>query len=356
MASSQLKPRTSGAAQFDPDTFFQSWPDRPAHFLEDDNLRNAIITSFELPHNDSYVYHAIASVTLAQVQQAISHGGEAGLHAWYLDEQGQPLQPPPSTDIAGYTSVFAPSTVTSKALIGLAANAKKGSIRASVASYLQSQRQLPSTLTIPKSKRHINPYYDFWCWSCQNLEWAGPTEDTAKVKTSHHILPVFMHHFGCVVPSYESLEVIKQIARKRVVVDLGSGNGYWTYMLRSLGVVVQAVDNLQSVWRTQWIGDTIVKNGDRYLHEENGCENAVLLLVYPIVGSDFTTKVIEAYKGATICVAGTQNRNGYTAFKDRTIAEYMATERTEFDKTLQIPLPSFAGKDEALFVFERKET
>ena len=174
------------------------------------------------------------------------------------------------------------------------------------------------------------------------------------MKSSHYTLPVFMHHFGCVVPSYESLEVIKQIAQKRTVVDLGSGNGYWTYMLRRLGVTVQAVDNLQSVWRTQWIGDTIVKNGDKYLQEENGHENTVLLLVYPIVSSDFTAKVIGAYKGTTICVAGTQNRNGYTAFKDQTIDEYMAAERKGFDKILQIPLPSFAGKDEALFVFERK--
>ena len=211
-------------------------------------------------------------------------------------------------------------------------------------------------MAISKSKQHINPYYDFWCWSCHNLEWAGPTKDTANVKTSHHILPVFMHHFGCVVPSYESLEVIKQIARKRIVIDLGSGNGYWTYMLRRIGVEVQAVDNLQSVYRTQWIGDTIIKNGDQYLQEGNGCELTVLLLVYPIVSSDFTAKVIGAYRGATICVAGTQNRNGYTAFKDQTIDEYMSAERKDFDKTIQIPLPSFAGKDEALFVFERKET
>ena len=265
------------------------------------------------------------------------------------------LQPPPSADIAAYTSIFASNTVTSKALIGLAANAKKGSIRASVASYLQTQRRLPSTLTIPKSKLHINPYYDFWCWSCQNLEWAGPDKNTAKVRTSHHILPVFMHHFGCVVPSYESLEVIKQVARKRTVIDLGSGNGYWTYMLRRLGLTVQAVDNLQSVWRTQWIGNTVIKNGDIYLQEQKGCEDAVLLLVYPIVSSDFTARVIGAYKGPTICVAGTQNRNGYTAFKDRTIDEYMAAERKGFEKTLQIPLPSFAGKDEALFVFEKRD-
>ena len=156
------------------------------------------------------------------------------------------------------------------------------------------------------------------------------------------------------VPSYESLEVIKQIARGRTVVDLGSGNGYWTYMLRRLGVSVQAVDNLQSQWRTVWIGDTVVKNGDRYLKEGKGCKEMVLLLVYPIVGAEFTERVIEAYQGDTICVVGTQNGNGYTAFKDRTIETYME-ERKDFTKTVQIPLPSFAGKDEALFIFEKRD-
>lgn len=155
------------------------------------------------------------------------------------------------------------------------------------------------------------------------------------------------------MPSYESLEVIKQSAGKRAVVEIGSGNGYWTYMLRRMGVSVQAVDNQQSEYRTMWIGDTLVKDGEQYLKEKKGCKDDLLLLVYPIVSSDFTSGILDAYKGDTVCVAGTQNRNGYTAFKDRTIDEYMKVEKPDYEKTIQIPLPSFAGKDEALYVFER---
>ena len=162
-----------------------------------------------------------------------------------------------------------------------------------------------------------------------------------------------MHHFGCVVPSYESLEVIKQMARGRRVLEIGSGNGYWAYMLRRMGLNVTAVDNLQSEYRTLWIGDTLVQDGEKYLKTEKGAKDALLLLVYPIVGLNFTSKILKAYKGDVICVAGTQNRNGYTAFQDRTIDEYITAEKTEFEKTVQIPLPSFAGKDEALFMFER---
>lgn len=209
-------------------------------------------------------------------------------------------------------------------------------------------------MTIPRSKNHANPYYDFWKWSCENLEWCGPEPDTTNVKTSHHILPVFMHHFGCVVPSYEALELIRLVAQGRGVIDLGSGNGYWTYMLRRHGLGVRAVDNVQSSWRTMWIGDTIVKDGDRFLREEKGAVGTVLLLVYPVVGADFTRTVIEAYMGSTIVVVGTQNRNGYTAFKDKTIEEWMREEKAGWEKTVQIPLPSFAGKDEAMFVFEKK--
>ena len=155
------------------------------------------------------------------------------------------------------------------------------------------------------------------------------------------------------MPSYESLEVIKQSAGKRAIVEIGSGNGYWTYMLRRMGVSVQAVDNQQSEYRTMWIGDTLVKDGEQYLKEKKGCKDDLLLLVYPIVSSDFTSGILDTYKGDTVCVAGTQNRNGYTAFKDRTIDEYMKVEKPDYEKTIQIPLPSFAGKDEALYVFER---
>ena len=219
---------------------------------------------------------------------------------------------------------------------------------------------MPTNLTITKAKKHVNPYYDFWAWSCLNLEWAGPDEGTEKVKTSHHILPVFMHHFGCVVPSYESLEVIRQLAtaekdgKKRSVVEIGSGNGYWSYMLRRMGVDVQAVDSQQSQYRTVWIGDTVKVEGEKYLRDNGGCKEEILLMVYPIVSADFTSKTLEAYKGDTIVVAGTQNANGYTAFKDGTIGEYMLAEKKEYERIVQIPLPSFAGKDEALFVFERK--
>lgn len=132
-------------------------------------------------------------------------------------------------------------------------------------------------------------------------------------------------------------------------------------MLRKTGLTVYPIDNELSAWRTTWIGDIIVTDGIRFLSKPpvshkmlgSGARDAVLLLVYPQVSEDFTGKIIRAYEGNSIVVAGTQNENGFTAFKEETIATWMARERPDFKQLCQIPLPSFAGKDEALFIFRR---
>lgn len=193
------------------------------------------------------------------------------------------------------------------------------------------------------------------------------------MRHSHHVLPVLYEHFGCVCPSWDALCVLQQLSKQpplgditkvaRPLVEIGSGNGYWAFMLRRLGLTVHAVDNEISAWRTTWIGDTIVSDGVAFLSSPpsaygkdlgKGARNAILLLVYPQVSDNFTGKVINAYEGDTIVVAGTQNGNGFTGFRDETVAGWMARERPEWERSCQIPLPSFAGKDEALFVFGRK--
>lgn len=118
---------------------------------------------------------------------------------------------------------------------------------------------------------------------------------------------------------------------------------------------MEAVDSGLSEWRTMWIGDTIASDGVAYLARNDGGRDKVLLLVYPQVSDDFTGKVLRAYKGDTIVCAGTQNANGFTGFKGETIAEWMARERPGWDKVVQVPLPSFAAKDEALFVFRKRQ-
>ncbi|KAF5488984.1 hypothetical protein CGCS363_v012383 [Colletotrichum siamense] len=363
-----------GAPEFDPKAYAE---DRERHekanqLLAQNNLYSAVNLSFGIdPRRDTYVYHAMTSVRLPQVQEIVNMGGKNGLHAWYRDDEGKPLDPPPQADVEAYVSIFLPTTLTSSALKSFLSNAKKSSLRFEIASHLTAHRyihpSLATTLAIPKCKKATscppNPYVDFWAWSCRNLEWAGPHPSSAKRVQSHHVLPIFMHHFGCATPSHEALSILKTLLAGRAVADMGSGNGYWTFMLRLYGVTAFPVDNMQSEWRVNWVSDTEIADGVKWLKKRDSGRDLALLLVYPVVGGGvaggeeggFTRGLVEAYEGDTIAVVGTQNGNGYTGFKGVTMDQYMEREHKEWTKVVQIPLPSFAGKDEALFVFQRGE-
>lgn len=370
---SRKGPSTIGVPSFDPDKLFTDVDlhSKTRDGLGKNNIAEAIRSAFNLSERDKYTYHATASVTLDQAQTAIEAGPANGLCAWYPsvevykdEETGQErrkLSYPEPMEVAAYISLFDPSKNAANVLKGFKANAKKNSLQSQAMEHLSAKRFVDPNagIVIAKTKKgHPNVYADFWAWSCMALRWAGPIEGSASTHMSHHVLPIFMHHFGCVCPSYESLEIIKNLSKGRdgFVLDVGSGNGYWTYMLRRHGTEVRAIDNGQSTWRTLWIDDTINEDAARYIKSRRkGGVDDVLLMVYPVVGLEFTVGVLNAYKGNTICVVGTQNGNGYTGFKDEMVDSWMARERKDFERIVQIPLPSFAGKDDTLFVFRRKE-
>ena len=91
MTPQPSSPRTIGAPDFDPDALFDAWRDGQKSSPKNDDLRSSILTTFDLPQKADYAYNAIASVTLAQVQQAVEYGGKNGLHDWYRDENAQPV-------------------------------------------------------------------------------------------------------------------------------------------------------------------------------------------------------------------------------------------------------------------------
>jgi hypothetical protein len=224
-----------------------------------------------------------------------------------------------------------------------------------VANYLQSSRICP--FKVPKSKSHVNPYLDLWAHSCQLTSFLGPLPDPsyahpANAKRTHPILPVFYHHFGCVAPTYESLYIIEQLGRD--VIDMACGSGYWTYMLRRMGLNVTGVDNMASEYRMIWIPDMVNSDGVEYLKKNGGGAGNILLMVYMVTAGTFTKRVVQAYNGDTIVIVGTQNANRYTGFSDSTAEEWFEKEMPGWEMTCRIAMPSFAGKDEGLFVWKKR--
>ena len=62
--------------------------------LARNDFRTAIAAAFHLPTSDHFVYHAIASVTLRQVQSAVDAGAANGLCDWYVDHNGKHVRKP----------------------------------------------------------------------------------------------------------------------------------------------------------------------------------------------------------------------------------------------------------------------
>lgn len=117
---------------------------------------------------------------------------------------------------------------------------------------------------------------------------------------------------------------------------------------------VRPIDNQLSEYRVAWVRDTIKSDGLTYLKQNGNGRGCVLLLVYPQATGNFTGPILKAFEGDTIVVAGTQNGNGFTGFRDAVVDEWVEREMGAWDLVVRMPLPSFAGKDEALFVFRRR--
>ncbi|CAD6445398.1 97a6e09d-d3de-45a2-ba66-e872ca91eb77 [Sclerotinia trifoliorum] len=334
------------------DEIFNNWSG-----IIDDDFSKTVLDTFGLSQDDKYVYRAESfAMTLPQIQETLS----TGKLKYHYQDQGKVLQIP-LADIDAYTSIFSSKTDTSKALIAFSSNAKKGSPREWVANYLQSRR-IPPSCKIPKAKAHINPYYDIWAHTCRMVSFLGPLPDAhyadpAAAKMTHPVLPVLYHHFGCVVPSYDSLYTISQLVEESKldgIIDMASGNGYWTYMLRRMKVKVNAVDNMASEYRNMWISDTEKADGVEYLRKNGGGKNKLLLMVYMITAGTFTKRVLSTYKGDVIVVVGTQNANRYTGLSDCSMEEWFEKEMNGWELICRISMPSFAGKDEGMFVWKRK--
>lgn len=106
---------------------------------------------------------------------------------------------------------------------------------------------------------------------------------------------------------------------------------------------VTAIDNMTSEYRTMWISDTVKLDGVEYLKMNGGAVGKVLLIVYMVTAGTFTKRVVQAYKGDTIVVVGTQNANRYTGFSDCTAEEWFE-KKCRVGNEMQNPNAELCGQ------------
>ncbi|KAK4995369.1 hypothetical protein LTR28_000546 [Elasticomyces elasticus] len=84
-----LEADSDSKTSFTPDKFFDNWQNGTLRPPYDGNFRKFILSSFGLPPSDTYIYKAVAEISLLQAQTYMDFGAQGRLHEWYRDAEGK---------------------------------------------------------------------------------------------------------------------------------------------------------------------------------------------------------------------------------------------------------------------------
>jgi len=164
----------------------------------------------------------------------------------------------------------------------------------------------------------------------------------------------FTLRFAWSIPSDEALQAIAS-ASPNGVLEVGAGNGYWAFLLRSRGIDVLAMDRFpvqdgeNPVWTRQ--SDATVALLQRpWTHVQSGNgkdvgvygEERTLLLCW-----FYSTQTVQTYRGRTIVFVGEWRGS------ERFAELYDALERG-WRTRARIALPHFYGVADSLWILERR--
>jgi len=156
-----------------------------------------------------------------------------------------------------------------------------------------------------------------------------------------------VRRYAFAIPTEAALETI---ARYAPIVELGAGNGYWTFLLRRRGVDCVAYDLAPpdrmpnpNVFRPfTWAR---VEHGDVDVLAGHG--DRALLLCWPSYRDPFAARALDEYSGTTLIYIG-EARGGHTAddaFFDLLDCSWRIVEEEA--------LPNWPGTRDALTVYSR---
>lgn len=156
--------------------------------------------------------------------------------------------------------------------------------------------------------------------------------------------------YAFAIPNQAALDTIAKYAP---IVELGAGTGYWSYLLRQMGVRVVAIDEApidgkhdnHFEFEKSWT--EVVPGGPADL--VNYLEHT-LMLCWPNYNSSFAYDALKAYGGKT-CIYIGEGWGGCTG--DEAFHELLSDA---WNEVAAVDIPQWDGIHDALYVYERKET
>jgi len=193
----------------------------------------------------------------------------------------------------------------------------------------------------------INEYIYTWqAVDGGNRDWREPGSALARLRARE----MCVKKFSWAIPNNEALDTI---AKYGPIVELGAGAGYWAYLLRSRGIVVEAYDKdpttkmnvcgyeFETMWTDVAVGDTSV------LQYYSGGKHA-LMLCWPCYDDPFAYNALTAYKGNTLIYIG-ESWGGCTGDD-----QFFSLLRDEWECTEVVDIPRWDSIRDSLFVYKRK--
>jgi hypothetical protein len=144
--------------------------------------------------------------------------------------------------------------------------------------------------------------------------------------------------YAWAVPTDDAIATIARHARQ--IVEIGSGSGYWAWMLEQAGIRVQAFDVASPRFTWHQVHSGTSADAARY-------PDHALFLCWPPWATSMAFDTLRAYRGQTVVYVGEWMLGSADA-------RFFALLCAEFDAVDGAELPQWYMRDDCLLVFRRR--
>ena len=150
----------------------------------------------------------------------------------------------------------------------------------------------------------------------------------------------FVREFSWAIPNIEAIKAIRKYAP---IVEIGSGGGYWGYLIEQDGTSIELFDNrtdtFQKIWKVSQQGGPEVLS--RYF-------NHSLLLCWPPYNSTMASDCLRNFQGKYVIYIG-EPEGGCTADDD-----FFMILKEHFKLIETVEIPQWPNIHDSILIYKKK--